>query len=116
MSDIAFLLIIYFLVIAGFNVDKGFTLALPAKNSTRLVLKNDIARFDLDAAGALSQGGKPLTLEQAESGLASALRLHPNLAVVLSINPDAPWQSVVNFVSIARKLNVDSFSFSMERT
>jgi biopolymer transport protein ExbD len=37
-SDIAFLLIIYFIVIAGFNINNGFLMNLPEKNSTRFIL------------------------------------------------------------------------------
>jgi biopolymer transport protein ExbD len=113
-SDVAFLLIIYFLVIAGFNVNFGFLLNLPAKGATRVVLKNDLLRFDLDARGELSSNGRALTLAQAESGIRSAVGSRPGLAVLLSIDPAAPWQSVVSFVALAQKLNVESFSFKMK--
>jgi biopolymer transport protein ExbD len=113
-SDIAFLLIIYFMVIAGFNVNMGFLMNLPAKDSTRLVLKNDLMRFDLDAQGNILFQGKPVGFEKAERDIAGAAALRPNLAVVLSVDPASPWQSVVSFVSLAQKLKVNSFSFHMK--
>ena len=114
-SDIAFLLIIYFLVIAGFNINQGFLMNLPAKNSTRFVLKDDLMRFDMDSTGQVSLGNANLTLAEAERDIRAAVSGHPNLAVVLSIDPRSPWQGVVKFVELAQKLQVDSFSFNMKQ-
>ena len=116
-SDIAFLLIIYFLVIAGFNINQGFLMNLPLRDSTRFVLSDDLMRFELNDKGAILYGGRPLDMEEAEREIRRAVAWHPNLAVVLSIDPAAPWQQVVLFVELAQKLQVDSFSFNKrERT
>jgi biopolymer transport protein ExbD len=112
-SDIAFLLIIYFIVIAGFNVNKGFLLNLPAKESTRLILKDDLLRFELDDAGDILFQGDTIDTKTAEQTIRSAVTVNPNLAVILTISPKAPWQRVVSFVELAQKLSVDSFSFTM---
>ena len=112
-SDVAFLLIIYFLVITGFNINQGFLLNLPAKNSTRLILKDDLMRFDMDKGGTLYYDGTELNISEAEKEIRDAVAGHPNLAVVLSIDGQAPWQQVVYFVELAQKLRVDSFSFNM---
>jgi biopolymer transport protein ExbD len=113
-SDIAFLLIIYFIVIAGFNVNMGFLMNLPAKDSTRLILKEDLLRFELDASGAILRNGETLSSRTAEGEIRSAVALNPNLAVILTIDGKAPWQQVVSFVELAQKLRVDSFSFTMK--
>ena len=114
-SDIAFLLIIYFLVIAGFNINQGFLMNLPAKNSIRYVLKEDLMRFEMDNTGQVSLDNARLTLAEAERNIRRAVAGHPNMAVVLSVDPRAPWQGVVNFVELAQKLQVDSFSFNMKQ-
>ena len=112
-SDIAFLLIIYFLVIAGFNINQGFLMNLPAKGSTRMVLRDDLMRFEMDSAGLLSYRGAQISIREAEQDISAAVAGNPNLAVVLSIDGEAPWQEVVYFVELAQKLKVDSFSFNM---
>ncbi|MDR0785655.1 MAG: biopolymer transporter ExbD [Treponema sp.] len=113
-SDIAFLLIIYFIVIAGFSVNKGLLLNLPEKDSTRLLLKEDILRFEMDRVGAVSVNGSYLDKDGVEREIRQAVAERPNIAVVLEIAPAAPWQSVVSFVELAQNLRVDSFSFAME--
>ena len=112
-SDLAFLLIIYFLVIAGFNVNIGFLMNLPAKDSTRLILRDDLMRFHMDGRGMLVYREMELSIAGAEREIRSVISSHPNLAVVLSIDGDAPWQEVVLFVELAQKLQVDSFSFNI---
>ena len=114
-SDVAFLLIIYFIVIAGFNVNKGFLMTLPAKDSTRLILKEDLLRFEVDDAGRLLHQGTTLSHAQAEQEIRSAVASHPNLAVLLTVDGSAPWQAVVSFVELAQRLEVESFSFTMKK-
>ncbi len=114
-SDVAFLLIIYFLVIAGFNINQGFLMNLPAKDSTRLILKDELMRFEMDSSGAVFYNGEKLALSQTEREISMAIAAHPNLAVVLSIDGKAPWQQVVYFVELAQKLKVDSFSFNIKQ-
>jgi biopolymer transport protein ExbD len=115
LSDLAFLLIVYFIVIAGFNVNEGFLMNLPAKNSTRLILKDDLMRFEFDDAGALLYRDTEVDLNFAESAIRSNIAYHPNLAVILTIAPATPWQQVVSFVELAQRLEVDSFSFTMKK-
>jgi biopolymer transport protein ExbD len=114
-QDVAVLLIIYFIVIAGFNVNQGFLMTLPAKDSTRLILKDDLLRFDLDGAGNLLHQGASLSYATAERELRSAVASHPNLAVILTVDGSAPWQRVVSFVELAQKLEVESFSFTLKK-
>ncbi|MDR0472397.1 MAG: biopolymer transporter ExbD [Treponema sp.] len=113
-SDVAFLLIIYFMVIAGFNINRGFLMNLPARNSTRLILKDDLLRLDMNERGEISFEGTILSRAEAEAEIGGLAFLRPNFAVVLSVDPRAPWQEVVSFVEMVQRLNVNSFSFSMK--
>jgi biopolymer transport protein ExbD len=113
LSDLAFLLIIYFIVIAGFNINKGFLMNLPAKDSTRIVSKNDILRYELDESGRILSNGRPVDIKTVERNIIVNAALNPNLALSLIISPAASWQSVVSFVELAQKLNIESFSFKM---
>jgi biopolymer transport protein ExbD len=113
-SDIAFLLIIYFMVIAGFNINRGFLMHLPAKDSTRTVKSEDLMRFELDDNGGILFRGAVLPPTETEQAIKSGLTSNANLAVMLLISPFTPWQHVVSFIEIAQRLSVDAFSFSMK--
>ena len=115
LSDMAFLLIIYFIIIAGFNVNRGFLLNLPKKDSVLLVPRDELLRFSLNESGSLFFLGTPLSYDEARKKIHTAIAGHPNTAVILSIDEKAPWQSVVSFVELAQENKVDSFSFSIRR-
>jgi biopolymer transport protein ExbD len=114
-SDIAFLLIIYFLVIAGFNVNIGFLMNLPAKDSTRLILRDDLIRFDIDGEGTITHSEEIISIGAVQQMITSAQAVNPNIAVMLSIDPQTQWQFVVFFVELVQDLKIDSFSFSMKK-
>jgi len=114
-SDVAFLLIIYFIVIAAFNINKGFLINLPAKDSTRMILREDLIRFEMDENGYVLYNDELIGLTEAENLIKSAQAANPNIAVILSINPQARWQRVVSFVELAQDLRIDSFSFVMKK-
>ncbi|MCL2092764.1 MAG: biopolymer transporter ExbD [Treponema sp.] len=109
-SDLAFLLIIYFLVIAAFNVNLGFLVNLPAPDSRRLILPEDLLHFELDSRGDLFYQGEAFSYAQAEGAIRS---LGPEGALVLSVDPLAPWQALVSFVELAQGLEVPAFSFRL---
>jgi biopolymer transport protein ExbD len=115
LSDLAFLLIIYFIVIAGFNVNHGFLLNLPQKDSVKLVRKDELLRFRLDSAGTIFFENRAIDRVRAESRIREGIAANPNLAVVLAVASETPWQNVVSFVELAQKSEVTSFSFSMEK-
>lgn len=114
LSDLAFLLIIYFIVIAGFNVNKGFLMNLPVKDSVRLIPKDDLLRFEMNNTGKLFLNEEEITFNDAASRIQSAITYQPNLAVLLLVDGGTSWQTVVSFVELAQSLEVDSFSFKLK--
>ena len=88
-SDVAFLLIIYFIVIAGFNINMGFLIHLPAKDSTRLILRDDLIRFNIDRAGLITYYDELIGIPEAVNLIKSARAANPDIAVLLAIDPGA---------------------------
>ena len=114
-SDLAFLLIIYFIVIAGFNINMGFLLNLPARDSVREILSEDLLRFDIDGEGRLIHDEREVAILEARELIAGVQAANPNIAVILTIDPLAGWQEVVSFVEIAQEQRIEAFSFTMLR-
>jgi len=114
-SDLAFLLIIYFLVIAGFNINKGYIMNLPAKDSARLILSEDLLRFEMNEYGEIIHSQEIIDIRSARSLISASQTNNPNIAVILTIDKKARWQNVVSFVELAQDLQIDSFSFTMKK-
>lgn len=114
LNDLSFLLIIFFIVIAGFNVNKGFLLNLPSKEKPIVVNTNDILKCDLDQNGALFIDGQEIKLEALSKKISDKLKTQPNMTFLLTINPETHYQNVIDVVAAIRKLKVENFSFRMK--
>jgi len=112
-SDLAFLLIIYFLVIAGFNVTSGFIVTLPAKDSVRIIQSEELLRFEMNPSGEIIFSGNSISLSSARSLIITSRAYNPDIAVILAVDSRTSWQNVVSFVELAHDLNIEAFSFSM---
>ena len=114
LNDLSFLLIIFFIVIAGFNVNKGFLLNLPSKDKPIVVNINDILKCELDESGALFIDGQEIKLEALSQKIEKKLKGQPNMTFLLTINPETHYQNVIDVVAAIRKLKVENFSFRMK--
>lgn len=114
LSDIAFLLIIFFIVIAVFNVNSGFLLELPRRNSVTTINVDDLMRVAVRADNSIELDGQTVTREQLSQAVLARRRRQPNMTLVVTIHPDAWYQSLVSMVEVARLRDVDNFSFRME--
>jgi len=115
LSDLGFLLIIYFIVIAGFNINQGFLLDLPQKNSTKIVNMNDVIKIELEASGSLVYEKKEISVERMAEIIKEKISARPNMTLFLKIDSAAPYQNVVDIINIAKEINVDNFSFAMKK-
>ena len=114
LNDLSFLLIIFFIVIAGFNVNKGFLMNLPSKEKPIVVNTEDILKCSLTADGKILMEGRETPLSELSSRVDAKLKSWPNLTFLLTIDSECPYQNVVNVISTIRKLKVENFSFRME--
>lgn len=113
LNDLSFLLIIFFIVIAGFNVNKGFLLNLPSKDKPIIVNTEDIMKCSLTKEGQLFVDDSEVKIEDLSGMIVEKLRTWPNMTFLLVINPDTQYQKVVDVISTIRKLKVENFSFRM---
>jgi len=113
LSDLAFLLIVFFIVIAVFTVNQGFMLGLPQKSSTKIVHVDDIIKVNLNENNELFYDDKKVTLSEIEDIIAKKMKDRPDMTFLLKIHPDAYYQYVIDVLNIVEKLNIKTFSFSM---
>ena len=114
LNDLSFLLIIFFIVIAGFNVNKGFLLNLPVKDKPRIVKTDDLMKCRLMADGSIMVDNKSLTLEELRTEISEKKAEWPNMTFLLLIAPDTEYQHVVDIIYEIKQLQVENFSFRME--
>ena len=116
LQDLSFLLIIFFIVIAGFNVNKGFLMNLPEKTKPRIVQTTDLMKCVLQNDGTILLDGKIVNDDEFTESVVQKQQEQPNMTFFLQIAPDASYQNVINVIHDVRKSNVENFSFKMMDT
>ena len=97
-------------------MNKGFLLNLPSKDKPIVVNTQDILKCSISGEGRLVLDGSEIELEELTKLVSDKLVSWPNMTFLLTIDPEASYQNVVDVISVIRKLKVENFSFRMNRS
>jgi biopolymer transport protein ExbD len=98
ISDIVFLLLIFFMVATIFNQELGLPLILPAKtdkNEEVKVKQSNVADLKIDSYNQVTLDDVPIRINQIKNELIRRLRSNAKLVVILSTHPDADYGTMV---------------------
>lgn len=104
MADIAFLLIIYFMVTTTFAATRGLDFALPKDDDTPPVIeKEDSVLIEIQPNGQLMVDQKPMGLDEILEYLEPKLRNNPKKPVILKPHTEAPYGYMVEAFDVLRQ-------------
>jgi len=93
MADIAFLLLIFFMVSTVFAKDRGFKIVFPVAESTeRLPTKRNLANVWINAVGQISIDDKIVTPSMVAPLIGDKLSKNPKLNVILKVDRNSKYQ------------------------
>lgn len=104
-SDIAFLLIIFFLLLAGINTSQSLELTTSATSSLQTD-KEFISALLTENGTLIVQGIDYTPLE-------FATKLSPNTALTLHIEEETSYQQVIDILSLAEQHQIASLSLEV---
>ena len=81
MADIAFLLIVFFMLTSAFRTEQGFRVNLPSAVETRKLPKRNIAHIWISSEGMISIDDNVLPKEYIASIMTRKVEANPNLIV-----------------------------------
>jgi len=98
MADIAFLLIIYFMVTTTFAATRGLDFSLPKddQDTPPMVDKEESVLIEIQPGGVLMVDGKPMPLDAVLDYLKPKLERNPRKPVIIRPNPDAEYGYMVD--------------------
>ena len=104
MADIAFLLIIYFMVTATFAATRGLDFALPKDDDTPPVVeKEDSVLIEIQPDGRLVVDQKPMEGSEILEYLEPKLQRNPKKPVIIRPMPESPYGEMVAVFDILRQ-------------
>ena len=104
LSDIIFLLLIYFLVTTTLSAEKGLPMSLPGKESKTVKLKSEsVFHINILADGTITtKETGPLDLKRVKSLVEEKIMLNEKLVVVIETHPDANYGIMVDVLDELR--------------
>ena len=114
MADIAFLLIIYFMVTTTFAATRGLDFSLPQEEDTPpMVEKEEAVLIEIQAGGALIVDQKPMQLGEILEYLRPKLERNPRKPVIIRPQQNAAYGDMVDVFDELRQAK-DTIGFEVK--
>ena len=106
MSDLAFLLLVFFVVTTTFAVEEGIPLVLPGRAVTATrVDASDVLEIRARAGGHVEVQGQPVRLAAVRPLIEQRLRANPDLVVLLTTHRNAEYGVMVDLLDEIKLAN-----------
>jgi biopolymer transport protein ExbD len=112
LSDIIFLLLIYFLVTTTLAAEKGLPMTLPGKTSKVVKLKSEaVFRITILSDGTITtKETGPIDVHRIKSIVEEKLILNDKLVIVIETSPDADYGIMIDVLDELRLANATRIS------
>lgn len=118
-ADIAFLLLIFFLVTTVFPKDKGLALVLPEAATEIQVSQKNIIHLIIQPSGIVdvkrgeSQQIQQMRAQEIEGLWRQEMTLNPNLIAAVKTHPDAPYKFMIDVLDALHQAGADRISLQL---
>ncbi len=113
-ADVAFLLLIFFIVTTIFAAEQGLTLVLPGKQKDQTdivkVAEKNIATLYVDENNFITLNRNSIEINGIKQAISDKLLANPKLVVVLKVHPDADYGKMVACLDELRLANANKVS------
>ena len=92
LADIAFLVLIFFIVCSTIDVDKGLTLVLPAPGETKEIRRDNISNLLVNAAGQIMLDDQLTPLPAIRNVVRDKLMQNDKLIISLKTDRDTQYE------------------------
>ena len=113
-ADVAFLLLIFFIVTTIFAAEQGLTLVLPGKQKEKTdtvkVKESNIATLFVQIDNTITLDRKPIEVNHIKRAIEDRILSNPKLVVLLKVHPEADYGMMVACLDELRLANANKVS------
>lgn len=103
MADIAFLLIVFFMVTTVFSATRGLEFQVPREDDAEIIEPEEAVLIVIGPDTKLTVDGNPMELDGVLDYLAPKLVRNPNKPVILQTDPKAPYYAMVAVMDVLQQ-------------
>jgi biopolymer transport protein ExbD len=110
MADIAFLLIIFFMLTAVYSSNFGLEYGLPKNEDLANVQPLESMHIHIQGLGQYTIDRRPATIPQMAGYIDQKLQQNPNKPVIIQTDPEVPYYVTVEILDMCKQLRVANIS------
>ena len=112
MADIAFLLLIFFLVTTTIDIDKGLGIVLPAEGEELEIKKTNILNCLINSQGNVLLGGEPVALKDVNKEIRRRLAENDKLIISVKAHTKTKYGDYVSLIDQLKRANATRISIA----
>lgn len=112
LADIAFLLLVFFLVTTTIDMDKGLSLVLPAPGEEKEIPKENISNLLINAAGNIMLDEEPINMADIRISVKRKMNENPNLIFSIKTDRQTDYQVFVSVLDQLKMANATRISIA----
>ena len=112
MADIAFLLLIFFLVTTTIDIDKGLGLVLPPEGETIEINKKNILNCLINSSGMVLLGGEPVNQKDVSRIVKDKLRENNKLIISVKTHEKTRYKDYIAIIDQLKIANATRISIA----
>ncbi len=112
LADIAFLLLIFFLVTTTIDVDRGIGLTLPAKGEETEVRSKNITNLLINAQGEVAIDGEPVAMSDVSQRIREMIVQNPQLIISVKTDRLTKYETYIQALDELKLANATRISIA----
>ena len=112
MADIAFLLLVFFLVTTTISMDKGISLVLPSEGNELEVNRKNIVNILMNESGKVLLDDKPTKVNDIKGKVEKKLSGNPNLIFSVQTHPRTKYKDYLKVLDQLKEAKATKISIA----
>jgi|TARA_B100001013_G_scaffold14488_1_gene8405 biopolymer transport protein ExbD len=112
MADIAFLLLVFFLVTTTIDMDKGIGIILPAEGQEIEINKKNILNLLISSSGSVLLGGEAVAINQIDDRVKEEIRKNNKLIISVKAHEKTQYDVYIEVLDQLKKAKATRISIA----
>ena len=112
MADIAFLLLVFFLVTTTMDMDKGIGIILPAEGQEIEINKKNILNLLISSSGSVLLGGEAIAINQIDDRVKEEIKKNDKLIISVKAHEKAQYDVYIEVLDQLKKAKATRISIA----